>query len=246
MNCKNCGRSVAENFCSYCGQSSKVGKITFSNFLSDISSSIFQIDRGLFYSIKELFVRPGHSIREYLDGKRKNHFKPVAFLFTLSTIFFLISQFLESSTFLNYAIEGFSNVESTSGSHSEELEILNWFAKNYAYTMLMLLPLFTLSCFLAFLGSGVNYLEHFILNAYITGQKAILYALSAMMSLIISNEDLLTTTTLIISIGYTFFVFRQFFSDKSGFNIIVRTLLTYVLFYILLSVAIFTILLLLG
>lgn len=242
MTCKNCDHSTEGNFCIHCGQSTKVDRINLHNFLSEISSSVFQINKGLFYSMKELFVRPGHSIREYLSGKRKNHFKPIAYAFTLSTIYFLLSQFLESGTFMNDAIEGFLNSSSTTPEgDTHELAILNWFAKNYAYTVLMLLPLFSLASYLAFLRSGYNYLEHFVLNAYITGQQAIIYSFAAILSLIINNHDLLASSSLYISIAYTVFVFWQFFSKQSRIAIVLRSILTYALYLIMLMLVLFTI-----
>jgi hypothetical protein len=86
MNCKNCSQIINGNFCTHCGQSTKVDRINLSNFLSELSEGIFQINKGLFYSVKELFLRPEYNIRAYLNGKIKNHFKPIAYVFILSTV----------------------------------------------------------------------------------------------------------------------------------------------------------------
>ena len=77
MNCKNCDKIVDGNFCAHCGQNIKVDKLNLPNFLTEVSDSVFQLNGGLFYTIKELFVRPGHTIREFLIGRRKGHFKPI-------------------------------------------------------------------------------------------------------------------------------------------------------------------------
>lgn len=242
MNCKNCDQTVSENFCPRCGQNTNVEKITLPNFLNDLSGSIFQIDRGFFFSIKELFLRPGHSIKEYINGKRKNHFKPVAYALTLSTIYFLLSQLVESNTFINDAITGFSNVSNGSEIDSRQLETLTWFAENYAYSMLLLLPMYTLVSYVAFLGSGFNYLEHFVLNAYITGQQAILYSISSILSLFTDSVDILASFTLLISVSYAFFVFLQFFSEQSRLTVIMRSILSYVLYFVMLPLVLFIIL----
>ena len=78
MNCKNCGNIVEGEYCNHCGQRSNVGRITLSSLLNELTESIFQIDRGFFYTLTQLFARPGKSIREYLNGKRRKHFKPIA------------------------------------------------------------------------------------------------------------------------------------------------------------------------
>ncbi|MCB0631023.1 MAG: DUF3667 domain-containing protein, partial [Lewinella sp.] len=66
MNCKNCNQTAGGNFCAHCGQSTKVDKINLPNFLRELSEGVFQINRGFFFTLKELFVRPGYSIRAYL------------------------------------------------------------------------------------------------------------------------------------------------------------------------------------
>jgi recombinational DNA repair protein RecR len=71
MNCKNCGHIVKDNFCSRCGQNSRVDKINLLNFLNEISESVFQVNQGLFFTFKALVTRPGNSIKEFLNGKRE-------------------------------------------------------------------------------------------------------------------------------------------------------------------------------
>jgi len=239
MNCKNCGREVAENYCPNCGQSTKVDRINLSNVVRELSESVFQIDKGLFYTAKELFVRPGRSIKEYLDGKRKKHFKPIAYALTLSTIYFILSQLLGSKTFVSDFLVGYTDAMETPTTETQQLALLKWFAKNYAYTTLFLLPIYALASYLAFYKAGFNYLEHFVLNAYITGQQAIIYALFSVSNLLIDNRDLLASATLCLSIAYAFYVFWQFFDAQSRIAVVLRALLTYVLSLLFLLTVLF-------
>ncbi len=235
MNCKNCDQIIDGNFCAHCGQSTKVDKITFSTFIGELSSSIFQINRGFLFTLKELFIRPGHSIREYLEGKRKNHFKPIAYAFTLSTIYFLLSQLVDGSTLINYALEGFWNYGDKSQATIKKLATENWFAKNYAYTTLLLLPLFSLSTYLVFLRKGFNYLEHFVLNAYITGQQVIFYLLPLLISFTIGDNNILFAISLFSPMVYALLVFWQFFSIQNRLKISFRLLLAYLLYFIMVA-----------
>lgn len=238
MRCKNCDQVVDGNFCTHCGQKTKVDKINLPNFLNEVSETVFQVNRGLFYTIKELFVRPGHCIREYLSGKRKYHYKPIAYAFTLSAIYFLISKLTTGETFVSDFIEGFSVYESEDRS-MERLTYLNWFAENYAFTVLLLLPLYSLASYLAFLKSGFNYLEHFVLNAYITGQQAIIYSAFAIIASIISDSDIVALITICISVAYAFIVFWQFFFKQSRVAVVFRSILAYAIYLILLVIIIF-------
>ncbi len=235
MNCKNCERLVEGNFCPFCGQSTKVNKINFFYFLNELSGSIFQVNKGFFYTLKELFIRPGHSIRDYLSGKRKQHFKPIAYALTLSTIYFILAQLLGSQTFLNDASEGFFNYESETGTSTSQLAIFNWFTKHYAYTILMLLPIYALASYLVFLGAGYNYLEHFVLNSYITGQQALLYSFISIGSFFTGKEDILALVMLVTSMAYAFWFFWQFFSKQGRITAVLRSILVYILSIIMIS-----------
>lgn len=236
LNCKNCNRKIQENFCSFCGQKTKVGKINFVNFLNEVSESVFQIDKGFFYTLKELFVRPGHSIREYLEGKRKNHFKPIAYAITISTVYFLITQFGGGETILDNAVKGYENAMNDNELQSNKLLVFKWFAKNYAYTTLLLIPLYSFASYLAFRRFGYNYLEHLILNAYIVGQQAIFYSIFALFSINVTtekNKDIFVSIAVLFSIIYAFYVFWQFFHKSKRISIVFRSILTYVLYYFL-------------
>ena len=90
MNCKNCNQIVNGAYCSFCGQNSKVSTSNLFSFINEITESVFQINKGLFYTLKELSIRPAIGINEFLDGKRKSHFKPIAYVFTFSTLVYLI------------------------------------------------------------------------------------------------------------------------------------------------------------
>jgi hypothetical protein len=239
MNCKNCNEETHGNFCAFCGQSTKVNKIDLRSFASDVSDTIIKVDKGLFFTLQQLFLRPGKSIRDYLDGKRVSYFKPIAFVFGLSTLYFLIAKVLGSSTFLDEFIVGYALAEGESEDPSNHLVILNWFASNYAVTALLLLPFFALSSFTAFFKSGFNYMEHLVVNAYITGQQTIFYSLAAVFSLVVDSHDMLESVTLFISISYTLFVYWQFFSEEKRSVLILRFVATYVLYILFIIIAIF-------
>jgi hypothetical protein len=239
MNCKNCNEETHGNFCAFCGQSTKVNKIDLRSFVSDVSDTIIKVDKGLFFTLQQLFLRPGKSIRDYLDGKRVSYFKPIAFVFGLSTLYFLVSKVLGSSTFLDEFITGYSLMEDESGDSSNHLIILNWFASNYAVTALLLLPLFALSSFITFFTFGLNYMEHLVLNAYITGQQTIFYLLAAFIGIVVESHDMLESATIFISMSYTLFVYWQFFSATKRIVLIMRVIATYALYMLLTMIAIF-------
>jgi len=229
MNCKNCGHLVEGEYCNHCGQKTNVGRINLSSLLNELTESVFQIDKGFFYTLIQLFERPGESIREYLNGKRKKHFKPIAYLITFSTIYFIISKMIGQNTWMDDLITGFAE----GGSNKEELpKVLTWFAKNYAYTTLMLIPVFSFASFISFWGLGKNYIEHLVINSYATGQQAILYSIFAFLKKFIGGE-IFELLPIVIAVSYAIIVFVQIFEKGNRIKILLRSLLTYVLYLIL-------------
>ncbi|MDW3196522.1 MAG: DUF3667 domain-containing protein [Cytophagales bacterium] len=233
MECKNCGETFKGNFCPNCGQRATVEKLNAKNFIKEVSGSVFQINKGLLFTMREMFLRPGQSIFNYLEGKRKPFFKPIAYAFTLSTIYFLISRLFGGETFINAFATGWSNGATDEGIDGKGVEMLDWFVANYGYTVLLLLPIFSLASHLAFRKFRRNYLEHVVLNAYVTGHQALISVVFAILSGIIGKSDLLEIIGLTVSIGYATWVFWQFFTAASRIGILVRTFFTYMLYLVL-------------
>lgn len=236
--------------CKNCGQSARIKEVNLKYILQEIPNSVFQVDRGLLYTIKELFTRPGHTIREYLGGKRIAHFKPIAFVLLLATLYVLLSLIIDQNTLLGDIVNGFSQaskdrIERGDGIFSKAMPRINsfltWMSDNYAYTTLILLPFGALTTFIAFLGEGYNYFEHLIINLYIEGQKLVIYLLFVLVLYIISNEtleDYLEAALFFIPILFAAWTFVQLSTRGKKVITILRLLLSYVLYFILFNVVI--------
>jgi len=191
----------------------------------------FSDQQRIFFTLAELFVRPGNSIQEFLDGKRKRHFKPIAYVLTWSTVYFVVTQIADQNTWVEDVITGWMNGATGEKSAAEIPRTVTWFSKNYAYATLLLLPVFSLASYLAFLKFGRNYLEHIVLNSYITGQQAIFYALFAIAGTVIES-DAKEMLPFLVAVLYTFWVFWQFFPEGNRVMIILRSAMTYALYLV--------------
>ncbi len=205
--------------------------------MEELSDSIFQVNHGLFYTIKCMFLSPGHSIRAFLDGQRKGHFKPIAFVLTLSTVYFLVSQFSDSATLIDDFFSGYSDGGKERGFTTKESPIITWLSDNYAYTTLLLIPIFSLASYISFLGLDRNYLEHIVINAFITGQQAIFYSFFTVVGVLSKHEDISALIAVTISIVFNCWAFIQFYNGEKKGWVILRLFLTYFLFYILFLIA---------
>ena len=76
--CLNCRQLLLmhQRFCHQCGQKTDTHRINFHYLVHEVPHSIFHVDNGILFTLKELFTRPGQSIREYLEGKRQQHSNP--------------------------------------------------------------------------------------------------------------------------------------------------------------------------
>ncbi|MEM1001736.1 MAG: DUF3667 domain-containing protein [Bacteroidota bacterium] len=211
-----------------------MNKLNLQSFTTELADSIFQVNKGLFYTVKELSLRPGHTIRAFIEGKRKNHFKPIAYALLLSTVYFLIARIFDSTTLLDDFVTGASNrVEEEK--LAVEFPILEWFANNYAYATLLLIPIFSLASFISFLGLKANYLEHVVINAYVTGHQAIIYAVFALVSPYFNDNDINVLLAVTISVTFNFWTYLQFFKGSNKVLLVLRFILSYGLYYFIIS-----------
>lgn len=90
--CKGCGTDYTGNYCPRCGQSSKVEErmSLWKTFLLFID--VWGVgNRGMFHTIRDLILRPGFLICDYLRGKRSAYFPPFKLLFLLTTLSLVVS-----------------------------------------------------------------------------------------------------------------------------------------------------------
>ncbi|BDD09296.1 hypothetical protein FUAX_17280 [Fulvitalea axinellae] len=238
MICKNCENDFEGKFCNNCGQSSEVRKIDFKYLADELANSVFQINRGLFFTIKELFLKPGVTVREFLEGKRQRHSKPLAFLLLTSTLYVLGLLLVGKNTYHGELMEGVLSGFDRPEDASVIISFFHWLAKNHAYAMLLFLPVFSLASFWVFFRSEYNYLEHLILNVYITGEQSMIYLVGSLCVLVFDNY-IMQLLPALVGIGYNFWAFKQFFKGGNAFTRMLLTVLTYSLFIILVGTGIF-------
>jgi len=235
MICKNCNNNFEGNFCNNCGQKSDVQKVNFKYFINEISNSFFQVDRGIFYTIKELSIRPGKSIRDYLKGKRKPHYKPLAFALVTTTIYVVLSHFIGKKTYLGEALTGAFDGITEKANSPDVQNAFNLLFNNITYVLLLLIPVFSFSSYLIFKKSNYNYFEHLILNLYIAGMQSIIYIFFSLFAFLLKIEkDTAEILALIFSILYLFWTFNKFFDKTKAFITILLSLFTYTLYLLML------------
>lgn len=242
--CPNCTAIIVDNFCSSCGQK-KYKRIDRKYVIDELQYTLLHTNKGLFYSIKKILQNPGKTAREFIEGNRVNHYKPVLLVFILSGI----------STFISYKILGITEVM-TAYYNSENMDlnaklnadIMSFLASYNSIFMLLLVPLFAITTKIAFRKWGQNYYEHIVMNCYIVS----CYTLSSMIlvfPILFFTKDnphaffKITQISLLLIPIILFWFFKGFYANHSTKRIILRvlaiiglTLLGYILIIILAAI----------
>ena len=88
--CLNCGTEFEGKFCPECGQSAETGRFTMRFIIENLMAAFLSKDGGIWFTLKNLFTRPGAMIVDILNGKRRKNFSPFPMLFCSLTFYVLI------------------------------------------------------------------------------------------------------------------------------------------------------------
>ncbi len=112
--CNTCGTEYQGNYCPRCGQSAKVGRYSFkAAFL--LFLDVWGLgNRGMFRSIRDLILRPGYMIRDYLGGMQTAYFPPFKMFFLIIALSVLVDSGLN--------IKGENRLQKTKDKISMNLE----------------------------------------------------------------------------------------------------------------------------
>ncbi len=229
--CKNCNAEFEGRYCNQCGQPAETHKMNIHFLVHDLQHGLLHLEKGIFFTIKELFTRPGTSIREYMEGKRVKHFKPISLILVLAGILGLLSHYFHISM-LGQAFQ----VNGTD-SKAEEIrrsfnEFSDWVSGHYSIVSLFLLPVFTLGTFLSFRKKGYNFIEHLVLNAFLTGQRLVVNILLFPFYYLLNGTGDLKGFSDFVNLGLgllTFWTLTQFFNTTKKSSVFWRTLLSFII-----------------
>ena len=89
--CATCGTQFHGNFCPRCGQKSTIGRYSFKTAFLLFLDVWGLGNRGMFRTIRDLLLRPGYMIRDYLNGMQMAYFPPFKMFFLVIALFVLVN-----------------------------------------------------------------------------------------------------------------------------------------------------------
>lgn len=226
-NCLNCNNELVGKFCSKCGQKSDTHRLDWHYLWHDLPHSILHLDKGIFFTIKELTVRPAATIKEFLAGKRVNHFRPLMYLLITGTLAGLI--------YSNVHIESAFAKDAETQALIEKYQ--QYQGKFYNVINLILMPLQALICWF-FFRKFINYIEIFTVLCFLIGHMNLL----AFLSLIVpfAGGGMLQFSISMLSsvlwFVYMVLVFSQLVKFKASWKNYIYPMIAWLLNYVLITI----------
>ncbi len=238
--CANCDRAIDnadQKFCPACGQPTPAHRIDWHFLGHELEHSVLHMDRGLLYSLKHLMLRPGHFIRDYIEGRRAHHVKPLLLIMILAAaLVFLARYFLEGDVVgLAVAMGGTAGAGAGADGPFDParlfsaLEVVTgWMNRNYAVATLLLLPFEAAAFKLAFRRVGhLNYPEWLVITAFLTVQTFVVMAFAVPAEHWFPQ---VRSWALSLAVVYSVFSLMQFFRPYPRWKAVLRSLLGFGLF----------------
>lgn len=223
--CKNCSEEIILNFCGNCGQK-RAKRIDRTYIKDELQYTVLHMNKGFLYSIKRILRGPGKTAREFVEGNRVNHYKPILLVFVVAGISaFLTNTFIHPEEMLvkYYESKGLIGLEASSGIAASS------FAYKYQSIMMLLtVPFMAFFTWLTFKKWGYNYYEHVVITAYSLVFLQVLSILTVfpLQLLLKDNLNLFITIPSIVSmllmIGTFIWFYIDLYNNKSAGEVVIR------------------------
>ena len=167
--CQNCDHDYVGQYCSQCSQRADTHPVNWHYIWHEIPHSVWHIDRGIAYTLRQLLTRPGHTIREFLEGKRVNHYRPLALLFLLGAIYLFVQHGLGIS-FAKVSQEMFSPETKDASARllAFQKESGQFLERNQNLISIVMIPFYAFGYWLMFRRQGYNYPQMLVVQTFIT------------------------------------------------------------------------------
>jgi hypothetical protein len=157
--CLNCGTTLISSYCHDCGQKADTHRITVPHLIKhDLVHGVWHVDKGLLYTIRESFMRPGHMAMDYIKGRRVKYYNIFYLILIVLGINLLTAHYLRA----HYEVV---DEHATAGLViSKDNVDISYYVKHYFKLLLFLvIPFFALSGLVSFRKLKLNFAEHVII-----------------------------------------------------------------------------------
>ena len=167
---------------------------------------VWHVDKGILFTIKELFTRPGHSVREYLEGKRIYFYNFISLILLLLAVSALLAPYIHVKM-----------SDLMPQTNKEMMTSFEKFVEKYPKLILLIaVPVYSLFSFVWFRKAKLNYSEHLVLNSYRIIPELIVGLLFSAITIFYTNTKVLAVIYVLavnlLLVTYSVWFYYQFFS----------------------------------
>lgn len=208
--CLNCSAPVTQNYCANCGQKSTTHRYSIKHFLEhDFIHGVWHVDKGILFTLKGLFTRPGHSVREFIQGKRVPYFSFVTLILLILTVSGLIAPYTH----------GKMSDLMPQGSRAMMNSLEKFISEHPKLVLIIAIPIYSFFSFIWFRKAKLNFSEHLVLNSNRIIVELIIGLLVSALTIFYTNTKVLVFLYFgllsFLGLFYSIWFYYQFFS---GFN----------------------------
>jgi hypothetical protein len=182
------------------------------HYISHEIRHLLHFEKGFFFTLKNLLLKPGKSIREFLFEDREKYVKPVLFLIFTAIIFTITLHLLN----INLSFFNIDRIEPLKGKLRSK-EIGEWTNSHIGYAQLIMGIFIAFWTNLFFRNYKYNIYEILVLLCYVLGEA--LFILCSFFFLAnIFKSQYLATFGVAIYFAYIIWAIGQFFGEKKAIN----------------------------
>lgn len=218
-NCPNCNHIIKENYCPRCGEM-KFCRITMKDVVSDFFSNLVNVEGPVLNTIKDLTLRPGAMIRDYLNGQRKKYYKPFQYYILAATLFFLFFYLWGNDMMEMFSDLGaeYNNMATTEQMNQTQQKFTEFQNENMRLFTFLQVPIYALLIWLFFSKkSGYSFTESMVVSLYIEAQTLVISIISSLSVFI--HPILPMIIPGVFMLLYFPWVFKQLYQEKTGVTI---------------------------
>lgn len=244
--CANCSAKLQGAYCHNCGQKRMINRLSLKSVFSAIFKKIFDIESGLLFTIKEMFLRPGKVVQDYIQGGQMKYAKPVQFFFLTTALVFLAFGFSELyqenvNAFKEGFQLGYSGDDKSIPPYLQQLinRMVLWI-KDVRTFIISSIPVYALVFKWMFRKAKLNYAEHFVFMLYITAMSNLVSLPFFLLGAYV--KTIMVTVGTIASLVYAVWAINRFYK-ASVFKGILAYLLATLLYFVFFFIGLFSIIL---
>lgn len=205
--CGHCQQEVNGRFCSGCGEPQSIKRVDAHYIIHEIQHFL-HFEKGIPYTVKELVLRPGKSVREFVRVNRNRLVKPILFLIVTSLVYTWIAHLFHVDETIT---EGLGTYRETAME-----AIFQWIYNHYGYANILMGLCIALWLKLFFGKYDYNFFEILILLCFLIGIGMLIFSVFLVTGGLL-HVNLYSIDSL-IGIGYCVWGIGQFFDAKKGVN----------------------------